>query len=120
MRRLFARRGPILELAAALWAGAIATANAQSTFNDTKLEAFVTAAIQVDRLIETWSLRIQTAKSEEEALQFRQQANQEMIEVVESTDGISVEEYQAINLAARSDTGLYGRIEAIYDRKVAR
>lgn len=118
MIRSFARRGPALLLAAALWAGAIATAHAQSTFNDTKLEAFVSAAIQIDRLIETWSLRIQTAKSEEEALQFRQQANQEMIDVVEAAENISVEEYQAINLAARSDANLYGRIEAIYDRKV--
>ena len=119
MIRSFARRGPTLLLAAALWAGAIATAHAQDTFNDTKLEAFVSAAIQIDRLIETWSLRIQTAGSEEEALQFRQQANQEMIQVVEATDGISVDEYREINLAARTDTALYGRIEAIYDRQLA-
>lgn len=119
MIRPFALRGLVIVLAAALWIGAVASAQAQATYEDAKLEAFVTAAIKIDRLIETLTPRIRAAATPEEALKLRQEANEELVQVVDTTEGISVEEYQEINLAARSDAGLYARIEEIYKRQLA-
>ncbi len=107
-----------LVVAVLLGSAAVGSANAQTTvYSQAKLEAFVVAAIAVNSLIDKWVPRIQVAKSEAEAEQMRRQANAELIAAVEETEGISVDEYEKIGEAARSDPDLAARIEKIFVRK---
>jgi hypothetical protein len=102
----------ILALSLALTIGA---ANAQTTtYDDTKLQSFVTAALSVNELIQQWTPRIQGAQNEAEAADLRTQANSELIAAIEKTDGMTVDEYREISLAAQSDPTLMARIEQIF------
>lgn len=69
------------------------------------LTAFVTAAVEVAAVAETYDARIEAAdEAERDAL--AQEAQVEMLEAVENTEGISVEQYVAIAEAARRDDAL--------------
>ncbi|MFQ5774087.1 MAG: DUF4168 domain-containing protein [Kiloniellaceae bacterium] len=105
-----------LVLAAALGLSLAGPARAQASFDEAKLEAFVTAAVAVGALIDQWLPRIKSAESQEAADRLRAQANAELVAVIDRTDGISVDEYKAINDAARSDPALSARIEGIYQQ----
>lgn len=89
----------------------------QTSIPDNKLESFVVAAIEVQDLIQQWSPRIENAESEDEAAQMREQANAELAGAIDETEGISVEEYQAIGQQARQDPQLNARIQEIYQEK---
>ena len=90
---------------------------AQTAYSDAKLEAFVTAALAVDDLVKTWAPRIDNADSQERADQLRTQANTELIDAVESTDGISLDEYRQIVREAGQDADLSARIQKIVEEK---
>ena len=106
-----------LALALGLGLATTAFAQTQSDFSDTKLESFVVAAMAVDQKIQEWNPRIQAAQSEEEATKLREQASAEMIESIDQTEGISVDEYQQIGQAAQNDPALAARITEIYDER---
>ena len=73
------------------------------------LTAFVTAAVEVAAVAETYGARIEAAdEAERDAL--AQEAQVEMLEAVENTEGISVEQYVAIAEAAQRDDALNLRI----------
>jgi hypothetical protein len=87
---------------------------AQVEFNQAKLESFVTAAIEVSKLVQQWSPRIQKAENQKQAKTMTEQANSEIEDAVEKSGGITVEEYKQIAQAARSDAKLTARIERIF------
>lgn len=89
----------------------------QTSIPDAKLESFVVAAIEVQDLIQQWSPRIENAESEDQAAEMREQANTELAEAIDETQGISVEEYQEIGQQARQDPQLNARIQEIYQSK---
>jgi len=91
-----------------------APAAAQATYSDAKLDAFVRAAITVEKLLDQWIPRIDNAASDAEADHLRAQATHALFTAVEQTDGITLDEYQAINDASRSDPDLTARIAKIY------
>ncbi|MGH6945065.1 MAG: DUF4168 domain-containing protein [Geminicoccaceae bacterium] len=93
---------------------ALGPARAQTQFDDAKLASFVSAAMAVSQLIEQWNPRIQSAQNEEEANALRQQAQTELVDAINRTEGMSVEEYQQIGEAARADPQLAERINTIY------
>lgn len=103
-----------LVLAVGLTAAAIASASAESKFEQAKLEAFVTAAVAVEQLVRQWTPRIQKAESPEKADQLRRQAGTELLAAVESTPGITVDEYRQIGEAAQNDPQLAAQIRKIY------
>lgn len=86
-------------------------------FSQAKLEAFVDAAQSVDLLVQKWRPRIQGAQNQEQARSLTEQANMELVGAIESTRGISVDEYRSINAAARNDTVLASRINKIFDER---
>lgn len=88
---------------------------AQDQYEQAKLESFVTAALAVNRLVDQWTPRIQSAQDDTEAANLREQANGELVAAIEQTDGISVEEYREISQAAQTDPGLMDRISGIFD-----
>ena len=100
--------------------GLPAGAWAQDAFNDQKLEAFVVAVVKVDQLIDSWAPKIRSAENDEQAQAMNQQANAELRQAIEQTDGITIDEYKAISDAMREDGSLMTRIEAIYKKQTAK
>ena len=105
-------------LAAALIVAAFGTSQAQSEFPQAKLEAFVAANLALRTVIEEWAPKIQNAESEAQADQMRQEANAAMIAVVEETDGITLDEFNEIGMAARSSPELESQIDQIFKEKL--
>ncbi len=93
----------ILVLGVALCGITTAPVFAESTFSQTKLEAFVTAAMAVNELVRKWTPRIRSAEKGAEGAKLRAEADAELIAAVEGTDGMTVAEYREIGDAARKD-----------------
>lgn len=101
----------------AVMAATAFVAPAQAEYSRAQLEAFVTAAITVETLAEQWIPRIKDAESEEAAAVLRSQAKDQVQDAINGIDGISVDQYKAINEAARQDKKLAERIVEIYRGK---
>ena len=101
-------------LAALIGLATPSISQAQGMFSETKLKAFVTAAIVVEERIRQWAPRIQGAESQQAAELLRAQANAAFVEAIQDTKGITVQEYQTINEAARTDPKLLAKIQQIY------
>jgi hypothetical protein len=87
---------------------------AQEAFTDAKLHSFASAVIAVNMVVERWKPQIQAAPSDADRQQMAQKANEEMRAAVEGTEGLSVEEYQAIAQAAQGDAQLMARIDKVF------
>ena len=87
---------------------------AQEAFTDAKLHSFASAVIAVNVIVERWKPQIQAAPSDADRQQMAQKANEEMRAAVEGTEGLSVEEYQAIAQAAQGDPQLMARIDKVF------
>lgn len=79
-------------------------------FEDETIQAFVTARVEIEDIRATYVERIEGADSEQERLELSQQANQEMVAVIEEVPDITVEEYNAIVDAAGNDPALAERL----------
>ena len=92
----FVRIAPfrILVLGVALAGIVTAPASARSNFAQTKLEAFVTAAMAVDEMVRKWTPRMRSAGKGEEAARLRAKVNSELLAAIERTNGITVAEYK--------------------------
>ncbi len=104
----------ILVLGVALAGIAAAPASAESNFAQTKLEAFVTAVMVVEELVQKWTPRIRSAGKGEEGAKLRAEAKAEMHAAIERTDGITAAEYNEIGGAARKDQALMSQLRQIY------
>jgi hypothetical protein len=110
------RLGAVL-LAAAIMAGVIGAARAQNDFAAAKLDAFIAAAITVDALVAGWMPRINEAASQEQSNELQKQARAEIVAAIERAEGITLEEYQQIGQAARSDPEFSTRLRKMYRDK---
>lgn len=117
--------------AVALVAGPIAAAHAQTeapqapatmeapaaapstNIDDGKLQSFVVAFLQVDEINRTYAPQLAAAGSEEEQQQVRQQAGEAMVGAVESSGGITVEEYNQIIETAQGNPELAQQINTM-------
>jgi hypothetical protein len=80
-----------------------------SNFSQEQIEAFVDAAIEVQRVQTEFDAQAQQAQSQEEVTQLQQQAQVDASQAVEAK-GLSVDEYTAIAQAANQDPQLYAMI----------
>ena len=103
-------------LAALLLIAGRATIAAED-YSDTKLQSFASAVIAVNAVVEQWRPQIQAAPSEADKQQMAEQANQEMRAAVDGTEGITVDEYQAIARAAQADAALMARIDRVFKNR---
>lgn len=78
--------------------------------SDEKLKSFAVAFLEVSRITQTYQPQLQAAASPEDEQRIRQQAGTEMIQAVDSSEGISVDEYNIIIQAAQVDPELAQRI----------
>jgi outer membrane murein-binding lipoprotein Lpp len=91
---------------------------AQEAFTDAKLHSFASAVVAVNAIVERWRPQIQAAPSDADKQRMAEQANEEMRAAVEGTEGLSVEEYQAIAQAAQGDPQLMARIDKVFKEMV--
>lgn len=80
-----------------------------ASVTDEQINSFVEATQGINTVIEQYQPQVETAESEEAAMQLQQQAQDEMVVVVEQT-GLSVDEYNGIAAAAQGDPELAERI----------
>jgi hypothetical protein len=87
---------------------------AQDAFTDAKLHSFASAVVAVNAVVERWRPQIQAAPSDADKQRMAEQANKEMRAAVEGTEGLSVDEYQAIAQAAQGDPQLMARLDKVF------
>ena len=88
-------------------------AMAQEEFSESKLEAFVAAASQLTTIRESLAAQLQTVEDPREQQALVAEANENMAETVEQAPGITVDEYNAIVVAANDDPELAERINEL-------
>ncbi len=99
--------------AVAIAAMAVTNALAQEQYSDAQLQAFLTAAIKVDRVIQDWAPKIRAAQSPQEQEQLVQSVRAEVVQAIQSTNGMTLDEYTAITEQATNDPQLAQRLERI-------
>ena len=103
-----------LFLAVGLTVAALSPASAQEApISDAKQQSLVVAVMKVSDLIDQWTPRIQAAKTAEEKAQLKGEAQGELAQAIQSTGGMTVQEYQQIGRRAEGDQALQERIMKI-------
>ena len=83
--------------------------------NQNQVEAFASAALQVQQIRSKWQTRMQEAENAEKAQELQVQAATEMVSAVQER-GLTVETYKAIATAARDNPELAGRIVKLMEQ----
>lgn len=79
-------------------------------FSDDELQAFAAATLEVEKVQAKWQPQLSNAKSAEENTALRQEAIEEMTQVVRE-QGLSVGQYNAIHAAAQQHPKLMETVE---------
>lgn len=87
-------------------------AGAEIASEEGKIDAFIVAALAVAETREQYIAQLESVTSEEEQMQLVQEADMAILEVVENSPGITVDEYIAIGEAAAADPELAALIDA--------
>ena len=115
MTSIVRRSAGAVIVAVSLAFSAAGAAQAQEQYDQQTLESFVVAALEVNRLVEEWTPRIQAAPSESEAAEMREEANNQLVEAINQTSDITIDEYREISAAAQADPQLMARISEIIE-----
>ena len=78
--------------------------------SDTEVAQFASATVRVDQIVQDWNVRLQAA-DEQEQPEMQMQAQEDLVEAVEA-EGLSVERYNQLAMAAQTDADLAGHIAA--------
>lgn len=104
-------------------AGAMLAAGQRASaedYSDATLAAFVSAAVEVSKRIETWRPVIEGAADEDARQDLIEDAQADLARAIDETDGIDADEYYAIYNAAREDEALRARIDEIFSAVLQR
>lgn len=88
-----------------------AQAQEEASFSDEKLKSFAEAAVKLGQIRSEYRAQMGEAESDEQRAQLQQETNQRMAQAVEETPGISVQEYNTIASASRTDEELAEKIQ---------
>jgi len=83
-------------------------------FSDEELKNFVTLQDKIGDVREEYVSQIESAEDEEKARKLQQEAQSEMVKVIEE-EGMSVEEYNAIAVAYNSNPDIQKRVDEMSD-----
>lgn len=88
------------------------TAAAQSaeSYSAEELDIFTVALLEVAEVREKYTPLLQSAETEDQQAAIVEEANAEIQQVIEATDGITLDRYIEISQAASEDQGLNQRI----------
>ncbi|WP_371056645.1 DUF4168 domain-containing protein [Rhodosalinus sp. K401] len=89
-----------------------AAAQEAAEYSGEQLDAFTVAYLQVIDLREKYVPVLQAAESQDQQQAIIEEANAEMVEAIESTDGMTLDDYESIAQAAAEDQDLNARIMA--------
>ncbi len=101
---------PLIAAAPVLAQDADTATQSTAEYSDEMLSAFVVAALDVADLRQTYQARLEAAPTPEEQQAIVDEANNEILGVVEGAEGITVEEYIEIGQTAAADPALNERI----------
>ena len=118
MKLSLRRLAAALVTSAALGVLTLGAAQAQSKIDEAKIQAYVTASIAIDSVVTQWGPKIEGAKSEQEAQSLKERANTELSKAIETTEGISIDEYMQISDATQSDTTLQRRLKQAFEKRM--
>lgn len=90
--------------------GVESPAAAAPELDDGKLKSFAMAFLQVNKVTKQYQPQIAAAGTPEDQQRLRQEAGEKMVEAVNGSQGISVDEYNSIIQAAQTDPELAQRI----------
>lgn len=110
----------VIVLAAAIGVFTQGTARATGEYSDAKVEAYVTASIAIDALINKWGPKIDAAKSEADANKMKEQANTELTDAINKVEGINSDEYQALADFAATDPGMQRRLQTAFEKRMGK
>lgn len=80
--------------------------------SDEKLQSFAVAFAEVNKVAEEYSQKVQEVDTEAEQQGLEMEAGQKMVEAVQNTDGISVDEYNEVLQAVQTDPDLAARLNS--------
>jgi hypothetical protein len=86
-------------------------APAAAAVSDQKIEAFAVAYLQVDKVRQEYSAKVGATPDAAAKQKLQSEASQHMVQAVEASPGISLEEYNAILTAAQNDPALVKRVQ---------
>jgi hypothetical protein len=82
-------------------------------FSDEQLRSFAVATLQIQDVGQEYQPRMEAAESTEEQQALAQEANAQMVQIVEQVEGITVPEYNAIAEAARANPEVMQQINTL-------
>jgi len=87
-----------------------AAAQSAESYSSEELDIFTDALLEVAQVRQKFTPQLQSAETEDEEAAIVEEANAEIMQVIEDTDGISVDRYTEIAQAASEDQELNQRI----------
>jgi hypothetical protein len=82
-----------------------------STVSDQKIEAFAVAYLQVDKIRQEYSAKIGATSDPTAKQQLQTEASKQMEQAVQTSPGMSVDEYKTILTAAQKDPVLVRKLQ---------
>jgi hypothetical protein len=82
-----------------------------ATVSDQKIEAFAVAYLQVDKIRQEYSGKIGATSDPTAKQQLQTEASKQMVQAVQTSPGMSVDEYNAILAAANKDPALVKKLQ---------
>lgn len=89
-----------------------APASAAPAMDDAKLKSFAVAFLEVSQVTQQYQPQIASAGSVEDQQKLQQEAGEKMVQAVNASEGITVDEYNMIIQAAQADPELAQRVNA--------
>ncbi|MBD9650685.1 DUF4168 domain-containing protein (plasmid) [Ensifer sp. PDNC004] len=83
-----------------------------AAISDQKIEAFAVAYLQVDKVRQEYSAKIEATSDAAAKKDLETEASKKMVETVQASPTISIEEYSAILTAAQSDPAVAKKVQA--------
>lgn len=83
----------------------------QAAITDEKLKAFAVAYLQVDKVRQDYTQKIGTTTDAAAKQKLQNEANQQMIKAVETSPGMSLNDYKTIITAAQSDPTVARKVQ---------
>ncbi|MCK3779293.1 DUF4168 domain-containing protein [Ensifer sesbaniae] len=89
-----------------------------AVISDQKIEAFAVAYLQVDKVRQEYSAKIEATSDAAAKKALETEGSKKMVEAVKASPSISVEEYSAILTAAQSDPAVAKKVQAELQKTV--
>lgn len=83
--------------------------NVPTNFSEDELQAFAVATLEVEKVQAKWQPQLANAETAEENAAIRQQAIQEMTEVIQG-EGLSVDQYNGMHAAVQQNPAVLEKV----------